>query len=193
MIPQEELSLIKNCQSGDLSSFSVLYDFYLDKIYRFIYYRVSHREVAEDLSSQVFLKAIKAISSADFTDRNFSAWLYKIAYNLIIDHYRSEKKDINIDDVINYFSGQDLLLEVDKNRKVELIKEAMNFLNAKQKNILIMRVWDELSYREISNITGDSEANCKVVFSRTVSKLKDNLPIEYLFVLLIFNILKTKF
>ncbi len=190
MSSQEELNLIKNCQNGNLSSFSDLYDSYLDKIYRFIYYRVSHKEIAEDLSSQTFLKALKAIDSADFSEKNFSAWLYRIAYNLVIDYYRSDKKEMSLEKVLDLSTKNNLTEEVDKKRKIELIKGAMKFLSQKQKDVLIMRVWDELSYKEISEISGDSEENCKVIFSRAVLKLKQNLPVDYFILLLILNILK---
>jgi RNA polymerase sigma-70 factor (ECF subfamily) len=190
MSSQEELSLIRDCQNGNLASFSKLYDFYLDKIYRFVYYRVSHKETAEDLSSQTFLKALKAIGSADFSEKNFSAWIYKIAYNLIIDHYRSDKKEMELDKVLDLSAKENLLEEVDKNKKIELIKKAMTCLSPKQRDVVIMRVWDELSYKEISGISGDSEENCKVIFSRAVSKLKENLPIEYFVLLFALNILK---
>lgn len=190
MSSQEELGLIKDCQNGNLASFSRLYDFYLDKIYRFIYYRVSHKETAEDLSSQTFLKALKAIDSADFSEKNFSAWIYKIAYNLIIDYYRSDKKEMELDKILNLSTKENLLEEADKNRKIELIKKAMSFLSPKQRDIVIMRVWDELTYKEISAISGNSEENCKVIFSRAVLKLKENLPVEHFALLFVLNILK---
>lgn len=190
MSSQEELNLIKDCQNGNLASFSKLYDLYLDKIYRFIYYRVSHKETAEDLSSQTFLKALKAIDSADFSEKNFSAWIYKIAYNLIIDYYRSDKKEMELDKVLNLSTKGSLLEEADKNRKIELIKKAMTFLSPKQRDVIIMRVWDELTYKEISAISGNSEENCKVIFSRAVLKLKESLPVEYFVLLFVLNILK---
>lgn len=190
MSSQEELNLIKQCQEGDLAAFSGIYDLYLERIYRFIYYRVSHKETAEDLSSQTFLKALKAIESADFSSKNFSAWIYKIAYNLIIDYYRADKKEMNLDKILDLSSSDDLLSQADKELKLDLIKKAMEFLSPKQKDVLIMRVWDELSYKEISLISGESEDNCKVIFSRSINKLKENLPLEYMALLLLFNILK---
>lgn len=190
MSSQEELTLIKQCQNGDLSSFSYLYDLYLEKIYRFIYYRVSHRETAEDLSSQTFLKALKSISSSNFSGKNFSAWLYKIAYNNVIDHYRSNKKEMDLDKVFDLSSDENLPEQTDKNQRIDLIRKATEFLSPKQKDVLIMRVWDELSYKEIALISGDSEENCKVIFSRAVDKLKDSLPLEYFVLLLLLNLFK---
>ncbi|PKM91155.1 hypothetical protein CVU82_03840 [Candidatus Falkowbacteria bacterium HGW-Falkowbacteria-1] len=190
---QEEQKLIEKCQNGDFSAFSGLYDAYLSKIYRFVYYRVSHKETAEDLSSQVFLKALKAIGSADFSEKNFSAWLYKIAYNLLIDHYRGNKKDIDLEKAFNLSSDSDLMLDVDKKQRIETLKKAVNILSPKQRDIVIMRVWDELSYKEISVINGDSEDSCKVSFSRSLNKIKESLPLEYFILIFLLNILKTNF
>lgn len=186
----EEQNLIKICQNGDLSAFSGLYSLYLDKIYRFIYYRIGHKETTEDITSQVFLKALKNIALSDFSNNNFSAWVYKIAYNLIVDYYRSNKKTIEIEKVFDLSTNLDLLDELDKSKKVKIIKDSLTYLSPKQKDVLIMRVWDELTYKEISEINGESEASCKVAFSRALVKIKENLPLEYFVLLIILNIIK---
>src|SRR6056297_2278284 len=88
---QRESQAINNCQQGQLDSFNWLYERYIKKIYNFIYYKTMHQETAEDLTSQTFIKALNKINSFDSEQGTFQAWLYKIARNTVIDHYRTQK------------------------------------------------------------------------------------------------------
>jgi len=97
-IAMDEQLIITKCQAGSLEEFAKLYDKYLDKIYQFVFYRTSHRETAEDLTAQIFMKALERIGSYDSQQAQFATWLYRVARNTIIDYYRSQKKDANIDD-----------------------------------------------------------------------------------------------
>lgn len=169
-----EKELIYQCRAGDGDSFGLLYDAYIEKIFNFIYHRVGSKEVAEDLTSQTFFKALKKINS--FSGEYFSAWLFRIARNTVIDHYRTARPTENIDDFFNLSIKKDLEKEVDDQKKLEEVKEFLKTLKKEQEEVVLMRVWDGLSYKEIAEVIGKSEANCKMIFSRAVRSLRQEIP-----------------
>ena len=104
----EELKLINKCQAGEPEEFTQLYELYLKKIYGFVYFRTHHKETAEDLVSLIFMKALENINSYNFNKGTFSSWLYRIARNTVIDHYRTMKSASNIDDIWDLAGNDDV-------------------------------------------------------------------------------------
>jgi len=184
MSDEKELDLIKDCQNGKLESFEKLYDTYFQKIYNFIFFRTSHKETSEDLTSLTFIKALEGINDFKLDYGFFSSWLYKIARNNVIDYYRSKKSIDNIDDHENLKSDTNLESEIDIKYKLDKVEKYIKDLKPEQKEILIMRLWDQLSYREISKIVGKSEENCKVIFSRSLKSIKEQSIFALLLILL---------
>ena len=168
-----EAQLIKECQNGNLDRFAEIYDAYVNKIYRFVYYRTNHKETAEDITSVVFMKSMNKISSYSFEKGTFSSWLYKIARNSVIDYYRSKKDVDDIDDFWNLGEDNNLDRRVDANMKLDEIKEYLKKFSDEQREIIIMRIWDGLSYKEISEITGKNVGALKVTVSRILKKIKN--------------------
>ncbi|MFA6992542.1 MAG: sigma-70 family RNA polymerase sigma factor [Candidatus Gracilibacteria bacterium] len=169
-----ENSYINKCKQGDLSQFAHIYDAYIQKIYNYIYYRVHHKETAEDLAAQCFTKAMENIKKYDEVKGTFSSWLYKIAKNTIFDHFRTLKTHLDIDDIWDLKSSTDIETDADTGMKVEKVKEYLKKLKPEHREIVIMRVWDGLSYKEISEITGKTEGNLKVIFSRAVAEIRES-------------------
>src|SRR5580693_8433051 len=102
-VPQTPLSdhikkLLSKAKSGEETAFSQLYDLYFEKIYRFTFFRVSHKEVAEDLTEDVFIKAFASLNALTQT-ASFEAWLYQIARRKVIDYYRSKRLQLPLDEV----------------------------------------------------------------------------------------------
>jgi RNA polymerase sigma-70 factor (ECF subfamily) len=184
---RSERKAIENCQKGELESFSYLYDKYIEKIYKFIYYKTHHKETAEDLVSVSFHKALKSIKKYDFNQGSFSSWLYRIARNMIIDHYRTKKEYKNIEDAWDLSEEKNQEDDLDLKLKLEKAKEYLKNLKKEQREIIIMRLWDGLSYGEIAKITKKSEASLKMNFSRTIKKIRKEMPVELL-IFLILNI-----
>lgn len=177
----DELIIIKKCQSGDMSSFEELYDAYAEKIYRFLYYRTKNRETAEDLTSDTFFKAMRGIQR-DNDIKQFRAWLYKIANNTLIDHYRTRKNHVSLDDEETMEVKDPQNIEKDSENKLllEKVQQELEKLTETQRQIVTMRVWDGLSYKEISEIVGKTEGNCKVIFSRATGQLRETIPLTAL-------------
>ena len=188
---RSELEAINNCQQGKLREFSVLYDKYVNKIYNYLYYRTHHKETAEDLTSQSFLKALDNINKFKPSKGVFSAWLYRIARNTLYDHYRTNKINIDIDNVWGLSSqGEDIERDIDSQRTLSQVAEYLKHLTKDQRDIIIMRVWDELSYKEIATILNKSEASCKMAFSRAIAKLRQDMPLTLFIFFLLSNLKK---
>ncbi len=180
-----ESDAIASCQAGNLQDFDALYTAYVDKIYGYLSRRIFSREVAEDLTSITFMKALEGIRSFDPSRGNFQAWLYRIARNSLIDHYRDPAR--HVEDIENVWDlPGDEFASQSAERKIDAahLYAALKTLKRDQREIVLLRVWEGLSYKEISAITGKSESNCKVLFCRAVKDLRGKLP--SLLILLLF-------
>jgi len=177
MDSREEEQVIKQCQQGKMEEFGRLYDKYFDKIYRFLYYKTSHRETAEDLTSDVFHKALLGIKKFKLKKGTFQAWLFSIARNRVIDYYRTKKDVSNIDEVWGLHRQENLDRELDNKSKLEKVHYYLSQLDGLQREVVMLRAWENMSYKEIGEILGKTEGACKMIFLRTVKKMKTNLSL----------------
>lgn len=184
----DEQKIIINCQRGGLEEFTFLYDKYIRKIYNFIYYRTYHKETAEDLTSQTFIKALENIAKFKSEKGSFSAWLYRIARNTLFDYYRTKKGTAEINDAWQIVFENDIEYDLDIKEKMKQVKKYLIGLSAEQREIVLMRVWDGLSHKEIASVLGKSEAGCKMSFSRTLAKLRQEIPLALLYLSLIYHL-----
>ncbi|MFA6307300.1 MAG: RNA polymerase sigma factor [Patescibacteria group bacterium] len=171
----DDLSLISACQAGDGQAFGQLYDRYFKKIYSFVYYKISHKENTEDLVAETFYKALNNLVKFDSRKGSFSSWLYRIARNTVIDHYRTNKNFQDIEEISDVSFSITADDDLDRAAQISEIKDKLNRLSDTQREIIVLRVWQQLSYKEISEIVGKSEANCKMIFSRSIKELKLSL------------------
>jgi RNA polymerase sigma-70 factor, ECF subfamily len=170
MQTDSELALL--CTQGNLEHFDALYTRHLKGIYAFIFYRTMERMTAEDLTSQTFLKALENIGSYDPNKGAFSTWIYRIARNTVVDHFRTNRKHTDIEDVWDLPSDDNPFLDASGALDARAIHDQLKALPKDKRDLIIMRLWDGLSYKEIADLTGKSEASCKMMFSRTVSDLR---------------------
>jgi RNA polymerase sigma-70 factor (ECF subfamily) len=170
----DDQKLVERCVRGDTEAFGVLYDRYTSKIYRFIYYKTFVRETAEDITSDVFHKAFERLHSFDTTKGTFSAWIYRIARNAVIDHYRTQKKNIPIEDVFDLLSENRTIEEHDALTTLARVEEYLKTLPSRQREIITLRIWEELSYKEIADIIGGTEDSAKMAFSRAIRELREH-------------------
>lgn len=185
-VEYSEADLIKRTTNGDAQAFAQLYDAYVQKLYRYVYFRTHHKETAEDLTSLIFLKAFEEMKSFNAAKGNFSAWIYRIAHNAVIDHYRARKSAEPIEDVWDALRDhQDLPRDLDVKAKLRDIEKHLSALPATQREILILRIWDGYSYKEIAEMTGKTEAACKMTASRALKVLRETVPLLLFLSLLI--------
>ncbi len=180
-----ELQMIAECQDGRMDSFVYLYDAYVEKIYNFLFFRTLHKELAEDITSQTFIRALEKINSFDSDRGTFQSWLYQIARNLLIDDFRRKKPTENLDAHENIPSNTNLADETQASFDRAAVQKLLAQLPEESQELVTMRLWDELSYNEIANITGKTEGSLKMQFSRIISKLQEQAHLIIL--LLIFS------
>ncbi len=174
---EQNSQIIIRAQQGDVSAFASLYDEYFKKIYSFINYRVRHKEVSEDLTSLVFTKALEKFYQYDVNKGTFSAWLYRIARNTLYDYWRTNRTEEDIDLMWNLRAKDNPADQVGANLALEQVQSYLNKLPVSQREIVLLRLWDGLSYQEIAEVTGKSLASCKMSFSRTMTKLRQDMPL----------------
>lgn len=172
-----ESQIVERCQRGEYELFGELYAQYIKPIYNFIYFRTHHTETAEDLTSLVFTKALENIRKYDATKGKFSTWLYQIARNSIIDHYRAGKSTEDIENAFDIASSVNIEKDVDIAVQMEKVQQYLSVLPKQQRDIVIMRVWDGLSHKEIAEILNITEANSKMIFSRVLGKMNKEMVI----------------
>ncbi len=172
----EELKLIlRKAQNGDTQAFAVIYDYFAEKIYRFIYFRVGHKEIAEDVLADTFVKSWQKINQINSPDA-LSGWLYQIARNNIIDYYRVKKETVSLDEVSETL--QDLaepVNEVDASLLQKRILKILKQLPEEQEQVVKYRFFEDLTNEEIAYIMGKSEGAVRVIQHRAITKLKELL------------------
>ncbi|MDD3285779.1 MAG: RNA polymerase sigma factor [Patescibacteria group bacterium] len=186
---EQEAALIAATKERDTEAFGSLYDTFVKKIYDFVYYKTLNKEVAEDIVSLVFTKAWQKINQ--FKSGSFSAWLYTIARNAIVDYYRRDRKNVDIDDCWDLSDESDFLAKVDTNLHLEHLRAALADLNSRERDILIMRFWQDLSFAEIAERLDKKEGAVKMACGRALQALKIKMPLA-VFILLpgLINICK---
>src|SRR3989344_8270387 len=135
--------------------FSLIYDQYIEKIYRFVYLKVSSQEIAQDITSKVFLKGWESYQKESKNIQNIGAFLYQIARNNVIDHYR-EKGGAKIVSADQYPQIADTRTNIHEKASVSFdigtVKTAMGNLKKDYQDILILRYLEDMSFEEISEI-----------------------------------------
>ncbi len=177
MFKIQEKFILWRINQGEIKAFSEIYNYYAPKIYKFIYFKVSSLEDAEDLTSQTFFKLLKYLTNQKKIN-NLQALLYNIARNLVIDFYRQKKSISSFDDKIKdqladeKNSIENLNLTIDLTIEIKNIKKVIKKLNNDEQEIIILRFVNDLSIREIAETLGKSQINTKVFLHRALKKLK---------------------
>jgi RNA polymerase sigma-70 factor (ECF subfamily) len=170
---QDERELIRRAKSYDPDAFAEIYERYYQRIYNYIYYRVSDGVTAEDLCSDVFVKALEAIDSFTFQGVPFSAWLYRIAGNLVIDHYRRQSPHLDRfwQDGQPLTSGDNPSEHLEQKFDHQELRQALQGLTADQQQVIILKFVDGLSNSEVAQILGKTEGAVKSLQHRALASL----------------------
>lgn len=175
-----EKGIIQKAVRGDSSAFGVLYDHYQSMIYRFVAVKVSRREEAEDITHQVFLSAWQNIKSYKHRGHPFSSWLYQIARNQIIDHYRAKKNDVSIEKVDPEYFAVPVSIHFDVSSKLALekVRLAIQKLKPDYQDVIIMRFIEDMPLKETAAALGKTEGAVKLVQHRAIKELKTLLDMN---------------
>ena len=172
MNKDRERKLVEQAKES-INAFSELYDHYLPKIYRYVLNRVGNKEVAEDLTSKIFLKALQNLDRFEYTI-SFSSWIYRIAHNTVIDFYRTNRKYVVSIESIEYLLKSDSKTErpaeqADLSRKMlSLLKQ----LPKSYQEVLSLRFFEEQSNEEIAEILDCSTNNVGVKIHRALKAFR---------------------
>lgn len=171
---EEEVILIERAKENP-EAFRPLYDKYYVQIFRFIFKKIEEEEVAADLTSAVFLKALLKLKSYRHQGFSFGAWLFKIALNEMLLYFREHKKQRNV------MIGQDFLdsLQTSGNKEKEILLDrltnAIQDLKEKEVQLIELKFWEKKSYKEIAFIMEISLPNVKVKMHRLYRKLENKI------------------
>lgn len=174
----EEARLVHEAQSGDADSFARLYDAYFERVFRYVYFRVSDDQTAEDLTSQVFLKAWENLPRYK-PSGHFLAWLYTIARNQVIDHYRTRKETVPLDEV-GTLSAEGAAVDEQVQLRFELqaMRDALQFLTEDQQQVLILKFIAGLDTHEIAKQMKKGEGAIRALQMRALQALAKYLETE---------------
>ncbi|HZD11464.1 MAG TPA: sigma-70 family RNA polymerase sigma factor [Candidatus Binatia bacterium] len=173
----DESTVIKQAKS-DKEAFGRLYERYVDKIFNYIYYRTGNERDAEDLTARVFFRAMQHIESYEDRGFPFSAWLYRIAHNLVANWHRdhSRRQVFSIDNLEQWYVTQDgPELAAEKIDDREELLQAIQRLPADRQDLLIFKFVEQLTNAEIGAIMGRSEGAIKSLYYRTLQELRVEL------------------
>jgi RNA polymerase sigma-70 factor (ECF subfamily) len=167
----------KSLSSEDMleseKDFGIAYETHAESIYRFFYWRTQDSELSQDLTSSVFEKAWR--SKESFQGGSVRAWLYRIARNLLIDHWR-HKQDMPLTNQDTLVSDtEELSVEVDKQLMAEQLQQALTQLPTEMHYVVSLRFIEGLSCKHVARLTGLSESNVRVTQYRALKKLRKYL------------------
>jgi RNA polymerase sigma-70 factor (ECF subfamily) len=164
--------LLKLAQAGDSEAFARLYDECVERIYRYIYFRVTDEQTAEDLTSQVFFKAWENLERCKSTGAPFIAWLYTIARNAVIDHYRTRKNTVALEEASSLVSeGPAPDEEVEFHFETESLREALEELTPDQRQVVVLKFIAGMSTDEIADRLGKRAGAVRALQMRALQAL----------------------
>jgi RNA polymerase sigma-70 factor (ECF subfamily) len=165
---------VQAAQEGDREAFARIYDHYVDNIYRYLYYRTLSVQLAEDLTSETFIRALRSLGQFRWEGRDLGAWLVTIARNLTADHFKSSahRREVSTDDL----SGMDQVGESSESRVLvqldnQQLLKAIAQLKPEQRECICLRFWYELSLSETASVMNRTEGAIKQLQFRAVRAL----------------------
>ena len=170
----EVVMLVDEAASGSFNAFGQLYEMFLDRIYRYTYYQVKDRMTAEDITETVFMKAWKQIATCKGQGATFSAWLYRIAHNQVVDTLKANRNlsALDLDDIPDFDSPE---LAAGRQDELEELAEMIAELPEGQKQVLILKFIEGLTNSEISHILNKSEQAVRILQMRALTRMREKI------------------
>ena len=175
-------ALVNGAKDGDESSFAALYELYFDRIYRYVYFKMRDPVEAEDVTGEVFLKMLESIHSFKWQGFPFSSWLFRIAHNMVVDHFRRKgrRPTVPLDDAspaIGAYSW-DADGYIDRKLTLQEVYDAMDDLTDLQREVISLRFAGELSVAETAEAVGRKPNAVKALQHAGLKKLRNLMPEE---------------
>jgi len=175
---QNEESLVRRATQRDQEAFAQLYEEHFDRIYRYVAVRIGDKTEAEDMTQQVFLKALKAISSFKWKGVPFSAWLFRIAHNQVVDYLRKKAKHATAPlDESRASSNSNPQLAAEQNLEIEQLLMATKQLTKAQQEVISLRFAGELPIAQVAKVMGKSQGAVKALQHSAIVALRKRLSV----------------
>ncbi|MGQ9490327.1 MAG: sigma-70 family RNA polymerase sigma factor [Anaerolineae bacterium] len=168
-------ALLERARQADPAALTALYDRYVNKIYSYVYHCVGSAELAEDITGQVFMRMLEAIKAGRPWQTSFFGWLYRIAHNLVIDHYRERSRAsfVDIDEAAPVQAHEgDPFQSVETQMNKARLHAALALITEEQAQVITLRFLEGLSIAETAEIMGKTEGAIKALQYRAVLALK---------------------
>jgi len=174
----KDKDFLEQASQGDREAFGALYEQYVERIFNYVYYRTGNVHDAEDLTARVFYRALNHVQS--YTDRGvtFSAWLYRIAHNLIANWHRDRNRhqEIPLDDAPTlHYKGEPPEVALIQGQDREALLKLIRHLPPERQHLLILKFVEHMSNVEIGQTMNRSEGAVKSLYHRTLLALRDEL------------------
>jgi RNA polymerase sigma-70 factor, ECF subfamily len=174
-----EAELVERASKHDQSAFAELYNTYVDRIYKYVHYKVGNAADAEDLCEQVFLKAWEAIGRYKWCGYPFSSWLYKLAHNLVVDHYRTRRDPMPLNDLLyTPLEPADPENALRTTVEAEEINQAVAQLTGEQRHVIQLKFVEGYSNFEIAEMMNKKEGAIRALQYRALRSLQGILQSE---------------
>jgi len=174
---QDEESLIRRAQQQDQEAFAQLYEEHFNKIYRYVALRIGDKTEAEDVTQQVFINALRSISSFKWKGIPFAAWLFRIAHNQVVDYLRKKTKQATVpldESLASSDSNPQLMAE--HRLDIEQLLLATKRLTRAQREVIALRFAGELSTVQVAKVMGKSQGAVKALQHSAIVALRKALP-----------------
>ena len=173
---QDEQGLVQKAQRHDQEAFAQLYERYFDKIYRYIALKIGNRVEAEDMTQQVFINALHSISSYQWRGFPFSAWLFRIAHNQVVDYLRKKMRQptLSLNESLT-ISKDNPQKTIEKKMNLEQLVLATRKLTPAQQEVILLRFTGELPIAQVAKIMGKSEGAIKALQHSAIVALRKTL------------------
>jgi RNA polymerase sigma-70 factor, ECF subfamily len=174
----ETWQLVEAARTGDGEAFGRLYDRYVDTVFKFIYYRVNDRQLAEDFTSETFLRALRRIGSVSYQGRDIGAWFITIARNIVFDHMKSARHRLEVttaDTIEGREHGPSTESAVLDTLQAERLMAAVGELGEEQRECVMLRFIQGLSVSETAAVMGKNDGAIKALQHRAVRKLAEKV------------------
>lgn len=170
---KSETELIRKAAQGDSSAFGVLYERYLNPIYRYLYFRIGDEASAEDMTEEVFVRAWESLPRYQVRKDSFKSWLYRIAHNLYVDTLRKKTPQTIENEEMENKRDEHPLPEETLSRQQDMatLTRAVQQLNDIEQQVVLLRFVDGLSHREVGRFIGKSEQASRVIQHRALTAL----------------------
>lgn len=170
----DDARLVARVQAQDLAALGEIYDRYSGRIYTYLYHHLGDRQLAEDLTGDVFLKMLEAAKSARFARTSLSGWLFRIAHNLVYDHRRY--RGPGLDDIEEHLDLTNTMPDPESSTERKLaqdnLRAALHSLTDEQQQVVLLRFAEDMPAEQVATVMGRSEGSVWSLQHRALAALR---------------------